>query len=484
MTDILNNSVKPRSRSERFLKPAPTLELPQREELIRLFAKYDVPAPRYTSYPPATQFQEGFDSARYIELVVESTKSNSPEISLYLHLPFCDTLCYFCGCTMIVSNNRETIAEYVSYLKREITLVANAMESRPTVVQMHWGGGSPTNLLPSEIEELGQHLRNTFDFAPQAEISIEIDPRGLTEAHIEAMKSVGFNRASIGVQDFDSDVQVAVNRVQPRSITEQVIEWCRGAGMSINLDLIYGLPYQTSDSVRQTLEIVKTLSPDRIAVYNFAYVPWIKPHQKLIPIETLPGATTKLALLEIAISELTEGDYLYLGMDHFAKPDDPLARAMQSGTLHRNFQGYSTLAGKDLYAFGLSAIGRIENTFIQNTKELAEYYRAIDEERLPVEKGYELTPDDEIREFVIMQIMCRGWVEKREVERLFGVDFEEYFERALERLAPLEADGMCILGKDSIHVTEVGRFFLRNIALAFDAYNAGAVHKQKFSQAV
>ncbi len=475
---------KPLRRSERLRKPAPLRELPQREELIQLFARYDVPAPRYTSYPPATQFGN-YDASGYIGHIAQATHDDPSEISLYVHLPFCDTLCYFCGCTMIVSNNREKIAEYIRYLKREITLVAGAFESQPVVVQMHWGGGSPTHLLPAEIEDLGRHLRHSFTFAPDAELSIEIDPRGLTEAHVQAMQAVGFNRASIGVQDFNPDVQIAVNRVQPRSMTEQVIAWCREAGMdSINLDLIYGLPYQTSESFRETLDAVREIAPDRIAVYNFAYVPWVKPHQKLIQLETLPAATTKLALLELAISELTHAGYLYLGMDHFAKPTDPLALAKQTGSLHRNFQGYSTLAGKDLYAFGMSAIGRVENTFVQNTKDLEQYYRMIDDEQLPIEKGYELTPDDEIREFLIMQIMCSGLVEKETIDRLFGIRFESYFAQALERLESLEADNLCRIEQKGIWVTETGRFFLRNIALAFDAYNTIPTSTPKFSQAV
>ncbi len=484
-----NPSTKPLPRSERLRKQASWAmrprELPKREELIRLFARYDVPAPRYTSYPPATQFLDGYDSSRYVEHIVQATQDDAPEISLYLHLPFCDTLCYFCGCTMIISNNREKIAEYVNYLKREITLLADALESRPVVVQMHWGGGSPTHLLPTEIEDLGRHVREAFRFAEDAELSIEIDPRGVTEAHIAAMKSVGFNRASIGVQDFNRDVQVAVNRIQPRSITEQVIEWCRAAGMvSINLDLIYGLPFQTLESFRDTLEAVKEISPDRIAVYNFAYVPWIKPHQKLIEIQTLPQAMTKLALLELAISELTQEGYVYLGMDHFAKPSDPLAAAQCARTLHRNFQGYSTLAGKDLYAFGLSAIGRVENTFVQNTKDLDVYYRMIDEERLPIERGYELTPDDEIREFLIMEIMCNGSVEKQLVERLFGIEFDRYFQDALAALEPLAADTLCRIDNKRIHVTETGRYFLRNVALAFDAYQTATQARPMYSQAV
>ena len=469
--DTVANS-KPLKRSERTKRPPPLRSEPHRTDLLPLFAKYDVQAPRYTSYPPATQFTASFNDSRYVDHIVRVMR-NGPEISLYVHLPFCDTLCYFCGCTMLISNNREKIAEYLDYLKREITLVEETMEEQPIVVQMHWGGGSPTHLTPAEITDLGKHIRATFDFAEDAEVSIEIDPRGVTREHVAAMQSVGFNRASIGVQDLDLDVQIAINRVQPRSMTEEVIGWCREAGISsINLDLIYGLPYQTSESFRKTLEAIKEISPDRIAVYNFAYVPWLKPHQKLIEIETLPQASTKLALLELAIHELTDAGYEYLGMDHFAKTTDALVEAREAGTLHRNFQGYSTLAGKDMLAFGISAIGRVENAFGQNVKELPEYYRLLDEERLPIERGYELTDDDAVREYVIMQLMCNSRVEKREVERLFGVNFDEYFGEALTSLEPLANDGLCELTTDSVTVTDRGRYFLRNIAVQFDAYMA------------
>ncbi len=457
-------------RSERTKKAPPIRESPQRVDLLPLLVKYDVPAPRYTSYPPATQFATTFDSSRYIEHIARVT-ADVPEISLYVHLPFCDTLCYFCGCTVLISNNREKIGEYLAYLKREITMVAETMERPPSVVQIHWGGGSPTHLLPSEIADLGAHIQRTFEFAPNAEISIEIDPRGVTREHIEAMKLVGFNRASIGVQDFDPDVQVAINRVQPRSVTEQVIGWCREIGIdSINLDLIYGLPYQTTESFHDTLKTIREISPDRIAIYNFAYVPWIKPHQALISIDTLPVASSKLALLELAIQELTDAGYEYLGMDHFAKPNDSLALAKGSRTLHRNFQGYSTLAGKDLLAFGISAIGRVENAFAQNVKDLPNYYRMIDEGKLPIEKGYELTVEDAIREFVIMQLMCTGQIDKREVERLFGIAFEEYFAEAIASLVPLASDGLCTINSEIIMATDRGRYFLRNIAATFDTY--------------
>jgi oxygen-independent coproporphyrinogen-3 oxidase len=478
---------KPLRKSERLKKAAPPREAPKRGDLLPLLAKYDVAAPRYTSYPPATQFTSSFDSRRYIDRITKiPCEGKRREISLYVHLPFCDTLCYFCGCTMLISNNREKITEYLEYLKREITLASELFESSPTVVQMHWGGGSPTHLFPSEIADLGAHIRRTFTIAPDAEISIEIDPRGVTWEHIEAMRTVGFNRASIGVQDLDPDVQIAINRVQTRSMTEQVIDWCREAGISgINLDLIYGLPYQTSESFRATLDAVKEISPDRIAVYNFAYVPWLKPHQKLIEIETLPKASSKLAILELAIQVLTEAGYEYLGMDHFAKPTDTLVTAKQNGTLHRNFQGYSTLAGKDMLAFGISAIGRVENVFAQNVKELPEYYRMIDADQLPIEKGYELSDDDAAREYVIMQLMCDAQVEKQETERLFGIDFDQYFSPTIRSLRPLEEDGLCTIEKNAISVTDRGKYFLRNIAAQFDAYLArGEKEVPMYSRAV
>ncbi len=457
-----------------------------RQDLLPLLSKYDVQAPRYTSYPPATLFSNAFDSGSYLDRITHSFKSEErAELSLYVHLPFCDTLCYFCGCNVLISNNRAKITEYLSYLKREISLAADLFETKPAIVQMHWGGGSPTHLLPSEIVDLGAHIKNSFEFAPDAELSIEIDPRGLTESHVQAMQSVGFNRASIGVQDMDPDVQVAINRVQPRSMTEQVITWCRDAGISgINIDLIYGLPYQTSETFAVTLDAVKKISPDRIAVYNFAYVPWLKPHQKLIQIETLPHASSKLAILELTIHALTDAGYESLGMDHFAKPRDTLVQAQRAGTLHRNFQGYSTLAGKDMLAFGISAIGRVENCFAQNVKDLQVYYNSIDEGRLPIEKGYELSQDDAIREYVIMQLMCNAMVDMLETKRLFDIEFGEYFSQALNALRPLADDGLCTIEEEAIHVTDRGNFFLRNIAAVFDAYLPAAEKTQMYSRAL
>jgi oxygen-independent coproporphyrinogen-3 oxidase len=478
--------VKRLSRAERQRSVELLPEAPKREELIALLTKYDVQAPRYTSYPPANKFTTAFNSERFLEHIsLVKGDAERSEISLYVHLPFCDTLCYFCGCTMMISNNREKIAEYVEYLKREITMAANLFEVTPSVVQVHWGGGSPTHLTPTEIEDVMAHLRAHFRFADDAEISIEIDPRGLTDEHFTAMQRAGFNRASIGVQDISEDVQAAINRIQPLELTREVLERCRAIGMSsMNIDLIYGLPYQTTESFRNTLREVVNLLPDRIAVYNFAYVPWLKPHQQLIQIETLPAPSTKMALLELAISELTAAGYEYLGMDHFALATDPLAVARRDGSLHRNFQGYSTLAGRDLYGLGLSAIGRVENAFAQNTKELDEYYAMIDRAELPIERGYQMTGEDGMREYAIMRLMCDSELSKTTVERLFGADFDQHFTDALSDLAPLADDGLCRIGQETIEVTETGRFFLRNLALAFDEYNNHQVAEQRFSRTV
>lgn len=474
------------SRAERTRDRQLVEEAPKQQELLALLTKYDVQAPRYTSYPPANKFTPEFNSERFLEHIsIVKGEAERSEISLYVHLPFCDTLCYFCGCTMMISNNREKIAEYLEYLKREITMVANLFETAPSVVQVHWGGGSPTHLLPHEIEDLMAHLRASFRFTDDAEVSIEIDPRGLTDEHFTAMQRAGFNRASIGVQDISEDVQAAINRIQPLELTREVLERCRAIGMSsMNLDLIYGLPYQTSDSFRNTLHEIIKLQPDRIAVYNFAYVPWLKPHQQLIQIETLPAPSTKMTLLELAINELTAAGYEYLGMDHFARTTDPLAVARRDGTLHRNFQGYSTLGGRDMYGLGLSAIGRVENAFAQNTKELPEYYEMIDRGELPIERGYQMTGEDGMREYAIMRLMCDSELHKSELERLFGTQFDSHFDDALRDLEPLEVDGLCRVEADRIEVTSTGRYFLRNLALAFDEYNRQPTSERRFSRTV
>lgn len=441
--------------------------------LQALLNKYNVSGPRYTSYPPAPHFSPSVGSKEYgMALEAEFLTAGAPkDVSLYLHFPFCDTLCYFCGCTMLISNDRGRIHEYVEYLKREITLVSERLKGKQyRVTQMHWGGGSPTHLLPEEITELGDHLRASFPFHPDAEISIEVDPRGFLEAHAQALQHVGFNRASVGVQDFFPDTQWAVNRIQPYDMTASVIKLLRLHGMtSLNVDLIYGLPYQTLGTFRTTMDQVLSLKPDRLAVYNFAYVPWVKPHQKVIQIDTLPTPDRKIALMHQTIERFTQAGYEYIGMDHYAKPEDELARARREGTLHRNFQGYSTQAGALMIGLGMSSISRLSRTFAQNHKHLPQYYAAIDRGELPTEKGYELSDDDLLREEVIMQIMCQLYLDVVKLENHYPIRFREYFKESLEKLSELERDGLVEVGQNVV-VTPLGKYFLRNIAMCFDAY--------------
>jgi oxygen-independent coproporphyrinogen III oxidase len=386
---------------------------------------------------------------------------------------------------MLVSNNRERIAQYLDYLDHEIELASKIAFDRK-VIQIHWGGGTPTHLLPDEIRRLGESIRKHFHIAPDAEISVEIDPREVTPDHIQALADVGFRRASIGVQDVNDDVQRAINRIQPEHITRQVIEWCREVGFdSINIDLIYGLPLQTRASFNQTVERVLAFNPDRLALYNFAYVPWLKPHQKLINIGDLPESDEKLQLFAYATQAFLEAGYEYIGMDHFAKPDDELALAREEGTLQRNFQGYSTRAGRDLLGIGMSAISHIGSHFSQNAKALDEYYDKLNKGLLPISAGLEMSFDDRVRKYTIMQLMCDLRVDKNEVKNRFRIDFDESFAEALEALQQLEADGLVILTPNSIIVTERGRFFIRNIAMCFDAYfGKQSDHKPTFSKTI
>lgn len=439
---------------------------------IELLKKYDRPGPRYTSYPPAPAFSKDFGPEDYENAIIENNLQNSTaELSLYFHIPFCDTLCYFCGCNMLVTHRRETIRKYLDYLKREIDMIWKLISHSREVTQLHWGGGTPSYLNPDEIRELGNFINERFEYVDDPEVGVEIDPRGLTFEHMKAFREVGFNRISMGVQDFDPKVQKAVNRIQPESITRQAIEWARELGFkSINLDLIYGLPFQTVESFEKTIDKVIELSPERLAVFNFAYVPWLKPHQRVIRKEDLPAPEVKLKILKMTIEKLTEAGYVYIGMDHFAKPDDELAIAQKEKTLYRNFQGYSTRAGADLYAFGMSAISQFQNIYAQNYKELREYYAKIDEGKFPTAVGYRMNQDDIIRKHVIMRLMCDMELTKSEVERKFSINFDEYFADSILKLQEFIDDGLVGLTDDKIIVTLMGRLVIRNIAMCFDAY--------------
>jgi oxygen-independent coproporphyrinogen-3 oxidase len=439
---------------------------------VGLLKKYDKPGPRYTSYPTAPLFSPAFTAGDFRnEIVATNDSGASPDLSLYFHFPFCDTLCYFCGCTMLVTRDRKRIEEYNGYLQKEMALVAPLIAPHRRATQLHWGGGTPTHLSPDQIVSIAKAIRSAFHVAPDAETSVEVDPRELDREHLEALREAGFNRMSMGIQDFDHHVQVAVNRVQPAEVSHQVYTWARELGfMSINVDLMYGLPFQTLNSFAQTIRTIVGYDPNRIAVFNYAHVPWLKPHQKLIRTEDLPSPELKLDMLKMTIEMLTESGYEYIGMDHFAKPDDELARARTARTLYRNFQGYSTRAGADLYGFGMSSISHFQNIYAQNTKNLPEYYKALDAGRHATHVGYRMTDDDHVRKYVIMRLMCDLELDFASVERRFGITFGEEFAAALEQLKPLASDGLVELSETGIRIVGPGRLLLRNIAMCFDAY--------------
>ncbi|GAB4382124.1 MAG: oxygen-independent coproporphyrinogen III oxidase [Elainellaceae cyanobacterium] len=435
-----------------------------------LLKKYDQPLPRYTSYPPATELRPDFDSFDYSQAIASLNHRSSP-LSLYVHIPFCQSACYFCGCNVIVSNNKNIALSYLDYLIKEIQQTAAHLDSRKPVVQMHWGGGTPNYLTIEQVKLLWNVINRYFNLAPDAEISIEINPRYVDQAYIQALREIGFNRISFGIQDFNPQVQAAVNRVQPKALLFDVMSWVRQSKFdSVNVDLIYGLPYQTLQTFEETIQNTIDLNPDRIAIFNFAYVPWLKPVQKKIPEQTLPSPQEKLEILQMAIAELTRHGYFYIGMDHFAKPDDELAIAQRNGTLKRNFQGYTTQPEAELLGFGLTSISMLHDAYFQNHKRLRDYYEAIDQKRPAVEKGINLHRDDIIRRKIIMQLMCHFGLSKHTIETKYHLDFDTYFTPELIDLKALEADGLVKVSSHSIDVTPTGRLLIRNIASVFDSY--------------
>ncbi len=439
---------------------------------VEVLKRYDKPGPRYTSYPTAPAFQKDFTSDDFkAEIVRTNTAENRNPLSLYFHIPFCDTLCYFCGCNMMVTHERKKISEYLGYLEKEIALVHAHLNPHRSLSQLHWGGGTPSYLEPDEILRLSESIQKNFHFDSGIEASSEIDPRGLTKPHLEAMRKGGFNRLSMGVQDFYEPVQRAVNRIQPESMTREVVEWARELGFkSINLDLIYGLPFQTPKTFEETLKKIISISPDRIAVFNYAHVPWLKKHMNLIKAEDLPTPEQKLEILKLTLEMLGEAGYWYVGMDHFAKPEDELAIAQKNKTLYRNFQGYSTKAGCDVYALGMSGISQFQEIYAQNAKTLPDYYRAIGEGRFATHVGYRLNEDDKIRRKVITTLMCDFELDKKKIEEEFKINFDVYFADSLSRLSEFEKEGFVTHAPHQLTIEGLGRLFVRNIVMVFDAY--------------
>lgn len=437
--------------------PAPSIP-----DLIR---KYNRPGPRYTSYPTALQFSP----VEAIEPFLEDVAAGTGPLSLYFHVPFCETLCWYCGCHTVITRDPRLAEVYVEALRREIDLFRALRGTDRPVVQVHYGGGTPNFLDPTQIRALGNHWRSAFSLDPGAECGVELDPRTLTLEQVEAFRDTGFKRASFGVQDCNPEVQRAVHRVQPSEMNWRTLEWLRGAGFeSINIDLIYGLPHQTRESFERTLDEVMAYNPDRLAVFSYAHVPWIKPAQKILEREGLPSPQEKLDMLTGLIGKLTGGGYVHIGMDHFAKEQDELALSLRAGTLHRNFQGYSTRAGVDICAFGISAISQTESSYRQNEKELPGYYNALRHDRLPVARGYRLRGDDAIRRALIMTIMCGGPLRFDPFAERYGVDPRSAYPSEIAALEPLARDGLVELGQEGIQVTTLGRLFVRNIAMVFD----------------
>jgi oxygen-independent coproporphyrinogen-3 oxidase len=452
---------------------------------LELVKKYNVPGPRYTSYPPAPQFT---DQVTWPEVAGKIARVQQAErgISLYFHLPFCESRCWYCGCTTVITTQHEKSSVYLHYLEKEMEMMSARLNPKRQVVQMHFGGGTPTFLSPDEIRLLGTMVRRHFSLSPEIEAGVEIDPRRLTRDHLVALREAGFNRASVGVQDFDPKVQEAVHRIQPPEQTETVIGWLRDLGFtSINIDLIYGLPYQTVESFGKTLDAVIQINPDRLAVFSYAHVPWIKPAQKILEKEeALPSAETKLNLLKMVIEKLTENDrYVYIGMDHFARPTDELAVAQRNKTLQRNFQGYSTKGGADIYAFGMSAISQADGVYWQNLKDLPEYYGVLDSGWEPFAKGYVLSSDDKIRRHTIMRLMCDLSLDYAALSKDLGVDFAAYFAAELDSMKDLEADGLLRRDANGLEVNDTGRLLIRNIAMRFDRY-LPAAQERRFSKTI
>ena len=448
--------------------PTPDIEFD-----AELLARYDVAGPRYTSYPTAPSFRDDFGEREYRAFARATNEDPIPSpLSLYVHLPFCESPCFYCGCTRLITRDHGNALRYLDHLETEIALQSGLFDADRPVVQLHLGGGTPNFLSADELARLTGALADNFslELEDDRDYSVEIDPRFLTRNFIEALADLGFNRLSFGVQDFDPDVQRAINRVQPETQTREALEAAREAGMrSVNLDLIYGLPRQEPASFARTLETAVALRPERIALYAYAHMPERFKAQRQIDAHDLPPPQVKLELLGTAIHELTQAGYRYIGMDHFALPGDPLARALDTGTLHRSFQGYSTHGHCDLVGLGMSAISHVDGCYAQNERDLARYYQALEQDRLPIVRGLALGVEDVVRADVIQSIMCRGWVDFAAVERRFGFRFVEHFNRELAELVRLAADGLVRLGEYGFTVTPRGRLLMRVIAMVFDA---------------
>jgi oxygen-independent coproporphyrinogen III oxidase len=456
-------------------RQAAKLEIGQISDEI--LEKYNRPGPRYTSYPTAPVWKDDFGPDD-LEKYYDRAEARRTPLSLYMHLPFCESLCLFCACNVSIQKDKRVAIPYLAALKKEIEHVAGRVSKNRSVSQFHWGGGTPSYLSPEQMEDLFLHTRERFTFAPDAEIGIEVDPRVTNRAHLETLRRLGFNRLSMGIQDFQPKVQETIHRVQPYEMTRDLIAVGRELGFeSLNVDLIYGLPYQTAESFQNTIDQVLTLVPDRVAMFSYAHVPWLKKQQGSFQAH-LPEGKEKFRIFRAGLERFLDAGYLYIGMDHFARPGDELATAQQNRTLHRNFQGYTTKAGADLYGMGVSAISSIGEAYAQNRKEVPAYQDTVVSRGIATMRGYRLSTDDVIRRAVIGRLLCHTVIPKREVEREFSISFDEYFATELGRLEEPRAEGLVELAPGEIRVTPLGRIFIRNVAMVFDRY----LHEQQMDQ--
>jgi oxygen-independent coproporphyrinogen-3 oxidase len=443
-----------------------------REELRvseEFLARYNRPGPRYTSYPTAPVWNDAFGPDDLERVHQEADHARTP-VSLYMHIPFCESLCLFCACNVIIQKDKQVAPPYLGVLKRELERVSGSVSRQREVVQFHWGGGTPTYLTPEQIEDLFGAAREHFTFAPDAEVGIEVDPRVTSRAHLETLRRLGFNRLSMGVQDFHADVQKAIHRIQPFEMTRDLIGVARELGFdSINVDLIYGLPHQTPERFAHTVDQILQLAPDRVALFSYAHVPWLKKQQGAFA-AFLPEGMQKFEIFRTGMLKFLEAGYLYIGMDHFAKPGDELAISQQKRTLHRNFQGYTTKAGADLYGMGVTAISGIQGAYAQNHRDLPSWEKAVADRGIATMRGYHLSADDRLRRAVISRLLCHTVVIKDEISREFGVDFDQYFADEMRHLEPSRDDGLVLLEPDAIRTTWLGRIFIRNLAMVFDPY--------------
>ncbi len=434
--------------------------------------RFDRPGPRYTSYPTAVEFTEAVGEVAYRERLAAANDLGDAPLSLYAHLPFCEHRCLFCGCHVVITPHMPVAEKYLEYLKREIDLLAAELPDRREIVQMHWGGGTPTYYSPGQLRDLFGHVRSHFEFVEGAEIALEVDPRVTSRDHLETLVDLGFNRLSMGVQDLTPEVQEAITRNQTYDQTASLVSHARDVGFTegINIDLIYGLPLQEPGTFGRNLDQIIGLRPDRVAMYSFAYVPWIRGHQKKLDTATLPSAEVKLELYMMAMERFLDAGYQPIGMDHFALPEDELSVAANEGRLYRNFMGYTVMPASDMVGIGISGIGEVQHAFFQNEKKLSTYYEALDAGRLPVARGYLLDEDDRIRQYVIQQIMCNFRIGKADVRERFDVDFDDYLATSLDRLDEVREAGFIELDDDGLRVTPQGRVFVRNVCMAFDRY--------------